>query len=170
MDAMASMASETFTSTSAPIQYAAVRAFRRGSQIEKYLWRCRWILEELAKKISNELNKAGIFAPKPNGAFYLFIDFENHREKLLARGIKTSSELCERLLEDTGVAILPGKVFGMQPGELMARLAYVDFDGVKALNSAMNFDSREKINGEFLDLYCSNVLKAVSLITDWVNS
>ena len=170
MDAMASMASETFTSTSAPIQYAAVRAFRRGSQIEKYLWRCRWILEELAKKISNELNKAGIFAPKPNGAFYLFIDFENHREKLLARGIKTSSELCERILEDTGVAILPGKVFGMQPGELMARLAYVDFDGVKALNAAMNFDSREKINGEFLDLYCSNVLKAVSLITGWINS
>ena len=58
----------------------------------------------------------------------------------------------------------------MQPGELMARLAYVDFDGVKALNSAMNFDSREKINGEFLDLYCSNILKAVSLITVWINS
>jgi aspartate aminotransferase len=170
MDAMASMASETFTSTSAPIQYAAVRAFRGGSQIEKYLWRCRWILEELGNKVSNELKKEGIYAPKPDGAFYLFIDFEKYREKLLQRDIKNSSQLCNRLLEDTGVAILPGQDFGMLPEELTARLAYVDIDGVKALNAAMNLDSRDKINGEFLDLYCSNVLKATSLITDWVNS
>ena len=170
MDAMASMASETFTSTSAPIQYAAVRAFRGGSQIEKYLWRCRWILEELGNKISNELKKEGIYAPKPDGAFYLFIDFEKYREKLLQRDIKNSSQLCNRLLEDTGVAILPGQDFGMLPEELTARLAYVDIDGVKALNAAMNLDSRDKINDEFLDLYCSNVLKAISLITDWVNS
>jgi aspartate aminotransferase len=127
-------------------------------------------LDELGNKVSNELKKEGIYAPKPDGAFYLFIDFEKYREKLLQRDIKNSSYLCDRLLEDTGVAILPGKDFGMLPEELTARLAYVDFDGVKALNAAMNFDSRDKINGEFLDLYCSNVLKAVSLITDWVNS
>jgi aspartate aminotransferase len=170
MDAMASMASETFTSTSAPIQYAAVRAFRGGSQIEKYLWRCRWILDELGNKVYNELGKEGIFAPKPDGAFYLFIDFEKHRKKLLQRDIKNSTDLCKRLLEDTGVAILPGQVFGMQPEELTARLAYVDIDGIKALNTAMNLDSPDKINGEFLDLYCPNVLKAISLITNWIKS
>jgi len=170
LNAMATMASETFTSTSAPIQYAAVRAFNRGSQIEKYLWRCRWILDELGNKISNELEREGIIAPKPDGAFYLFLDFENFRDKLLKRNIKNSLELCEKLLEDTGVAILPGKVFGMLPEELTARLAYVDIDGVKALNSAMNYDSRDKINGEFLDLYCPNVLKAISLIIDWIKS
>jgi len=168
IDAIAAMASETFTSTSAPIQYAAVRAFRRGSQIEKYLWRCRWILDELGNKISNELEKEGIIAPKPDGSFYLFIDFENYRDKLLQRDIKTSPDLCKRLLEDTGVAILPGQAFGMEPEELTARMAYVDINGIEALNTAMNFDSRNKINGEFLDLYCPNVLKAISLIKDWI--
>lgn len=34
LDAMASIARETFTSTSAPIQYAAVRAFKGGVDIE----------------------------------------------------------------------------------------------------------------------------------------
>jgi aspartate aminotransferase len=168
IDAIAAMASETFTSTSAPIQYAAVRAFRRGSQIEKYLWRCRWILEELGNKISKELEKERIIAPKPDGAFYLFLDFENYRDKLFQRDIKNSTDLCKRLLEDTGVAILPGQAFGMRPEELTARLAYVDISGVRALNAAMNLDSRDKINGEFLDLYCPNVLKAISLIKEWI--
>ena len=38
---MTVVASETFTSTSAPIQYAAVRAFQGGLDIERYLafWR-----------------------------------------------------------------------------------------------------------------------------------
>ncbi|RKY90739.1 MAG: aspartate aminotransferase, partial [Ignavibacteriae bacterium] len=157
MDAMASMASETFTSTSAPIQYAAVRAFNRGSYIEKYLWRCRWILSQLGNKIAKDLNNAGIYTPKPDGAFYLFIDFENFREMLAERGIKSSSDLCNKLLEETGVAILPGKDFGMPPQDLTARLAYVDINGPKALSSAMNINSIDEINEDFLELYCGNV-------------
>lgn len=38
---MAVMASETFTSTSAPIQYAAVKAFEGGYEIDNYLRRTR---------------------------------------------------------------------------------------------------------------------------------
>jgi aspartate aminotransferase len=170
MDAMASMASETFTSTSAPIQYAAIRAFNRGSYIERYLWRSRWILSKLGRKIAEDLNKAGIYTPKPDGAFYLFLDFEKFREQLAERGIKNSSDMCNRLLDETGVAILPGKDFGMPPQDLTARLAYVDINGPKALNTAMNFDSIDEVNGEFLEIYCGNVLKAISLITEWIKN
>ncbi len=59
LDSIAVMASETFTSTSAPIQYAAVRAFQGGSDIESYLWRTRWILDKLGNKISKQLQTAG---------------------------------------------------------------------------------------------------------------
>ena len=41
LDAMASVASETYTSTSAPVQYAAVRAFEGGPEIEQYLVQSR---------------------------------------------------------------------------------------------------------------------------------
>ena len=43
--------------------------------------------------------------------------------------------MCRRLLEDTGVAILPGGDFGCSPEELTARLAYVDFNGKAAIEA-----------------------------------
>ncbi len=170
LDSISVMASETFTSTSAPIQYAAVRAFRGGEDIENYLWRSRWILEKLGNKIANQLQKAGIDTAKPEGAFYLFLDFCNFSDKLKEKNIFDSSALCSGLLEETGVAILPGKVFGMKPEELTARLAYVDFDGVSAMQAAEKINSKDLIDDAFLRNYCQNVLKAISLIIDWINN
>ena len=45
---------------------------------------------------------------KPRGAFYLFPDVSRH----LNNGT-TSVEFCERILENCGVAVVPGEVFGM---------------------------------------------------------
>ena len=42
--AMAAVASETYTSVSAPIQHAAIRAFEGDAEIEQYLWQIRRIL------------------------------------------------------------------------------------------------------------------------------
>ncbi|MEQ8664016.1 MAG: aminotransferase class I/II-fold pyridoxal phosphate-dependent enzyme, partial [Gammaproteobacteria bacterium] len=46
-EALVAVASETFTATSAPIQYAAVTAFERHDAIERYLERSRAILAAL---------------------------------------------------------------------------------------------------------------------------
>jgi aspartate aminotransferase len=62
-DAMAAVASETYTSTSAPIQYAAVRAFRGGLDIERYLVNSRAILSALGKSLTAKLCTAGVPAP-----------------------------------------------------------------------------------------------------------
>ena len=167
LNSMAVMASETFTSTSAPIQYAAVRAFKRGEYIENYLWRSRWILNKLGNKIANKLNENEIYCPSPDGAFYLFADFYKYKRKLRNKEIKNSVQLCDRILEETGVALLPGKEFGMPSEELTVRIAYVDFDGVKSLAAAELLDSINQIDDEFLDYYCGNILKAIDLIIDW---
>ncbi len=169
LDAMATVASETFTATSTPIQYAAVRAYRGGSEIENYLWNSRWILRKLAERITKQLNDAGIWVPLPQGAFYLFPNFEPFRKLLLTRGIKNSVELCGRLLEETGVAILPGVVFGRPENELTARLADVDFDGVRALAAVEQMKSNPSITADdFLETYCFNTLEAVDLICAWL--
>jgi aspartate aminotransferase len=168
LDAMAAVASETFTSTSAPIQYAAVRAFRGGTEIEKYLWDTRRILEKLGTRIAKQLKDAGISVSMPEGAFYLFPDFKPFRELLLTRGIVNSLQLCETLLEDTGVAILPGIAFGRPPEELTARLAYVDFDGVRALAAVQQMRTYKEISDEYLDRYCASTLEAVDLICAWL--
>lgn len=166
LNAMASVASETFTATSTPIQFAAVRAYKGGTDIENYLWYSRWILKNLAARITKQLNEAGIWVPLPEGAFYLFPNFEPFRELLKTRGIKTSTQLCEALLEDTGVAILPGSVFGRPEEELTARLAYVEFDGSRAIAAA---EQMYKANpDDFLDIYCSSTLEAIDLICAWL--
>ena len=167
-EAMASVASETYTSTSAPIQYAAVRAFEGGMRIERYLWHSRRVLAGLARWICLYLREEGFLLNLPSGAFYVFPDFEPFRERLRTRGILTSPQLCDRLLQDTGVAILPGTDFGRAAEELTARIAYVDFDGARALAAAELLSRDEPVGMEYLETYCVKVLTAIRRLREWV--
>lgn len=170
LDAMAVVASETFTATSAPIQYAAVRAFIGGIKIENYLWNCRIILRRLARLLVAKLKNVGVDVPDPDGAFYLFPDFSSFKEKFAKKNIKTGLELAHKLLDETGVAILPGISFGRPENELTARIAYVDFDGVKALSASEQIKSEKEIDEDFLETYCGNTIDAVNIICDWLKN
>ncbi|GJQ41309.1 MAG: aspartate aminotransferase [Ignavibacteriaceae bacterium] len=170
IDTMAAVASETFTTTSAPIQYAAVKAFKGGIEIERYLWNARKILKALGEKIRGILVYADIVCPEPDGAFYLFCNFNNYADKLRAKNIFTSAEMTTKLLEETGVAILPGSVFGRPESEFTARLAYVDFDGSRALAAAETFSPEDQITDEFLTIYCSTIIDGVEKIAAWIKS
>lgn len=169
-NAIANVASETFTSTSAPIQFAAVQAFRGSEQIESYLLRARWILQIIGKYIARKLKENGVNVASPEGAFYLFPDFSSYSEKLKKRGITNSIQLCERLLDETGVAILPGYSFGRPLEELTARIAYVDFDGTKAMSYALSISQKKDLNHDFLSAYCGNLIDAIDLIVNWLNN
>lgn len=168
LDAMAVVASETYTSTSAPIQYAAVRAYQGGMELEDYLWQSRRILRSLGIHAWTELHHTGAYVPKPEGAFYVFPDFECFRSQLEARGIRTGVQFCERLLEDTGVAVLPGSAFGRPRDELSMRLSYVDFDGARALVGARDVPADQELDEPFLDAYCPSVMEAIDRIVNWV--
>lgn len=167
-DAMAIVASETFTSTSAPIQYAAVTAFEGGEDIEEYLMQSRRILKVIGDFMVKNLRSAKIEVEMPDGAFYLFPDFEHYRDKLAERGIQTSAGLCDAILEDTGVAMLPGEDFGREPEELTIRLAYVDFEGEKALKAVANNADKE-LDIKFLKKYCPKMVEATHKLTEWLN-
>jgi len=167
-DAMAVVASETFTATSAPIQYAAVRAFRGGMRIEDYLRQSRRILRALGARFHARLLETGLHVAKPTGAFYLFADFAPFHEELEKRGIQTGEDLCRNLLEETGVAVLPGSAFGRPPAELTMRLATVDFDGSRALAAAEQVPPHEELDDAFLALYCPKIIAASDRIRAWI--
>ena len=169
LDAMAAVASETYTSTSAPIQYAAVRAFEGGIEIEKYLRESRRILKALGKFSAKKLAKIGVEVPLPEGAFYLFPDFGKFKEKLKQRGITTSEGFTDRLLEETGVAILSGSSFGRSPEELTARIAYVDFSGAKALEAAGKIPPMTDLNDRFIEAYCPKIFTGIEKICNWLS-
>jgi aspartate aminotransferase len=168
-EAMAAVASETYTTTSAPIQYAAVRAFRGGMRIERYLWHSRRILSALGKWISQRFTEAGLDMERPRGAFYVFPYFHPFQEKLHARGIRSSAQLSERLLQETGVAILPGSDFGRPAAELSARIAYVDFDGARALAAAEVLPADRPPDLAFLQTHCAGILTAIDRLCDWLH-
>jgi aspartate aminotransferase len=168
LNSMAAVASETFTATSAPIQYAAISAFKGGIKIQNYLISSRSILKKLGNYITDKLIKSGVYVVYPEGGFYVFSDFSAFKDKFSSMGINTGKELCEKLLEDTGVAILPGMVFGRPENELTARIAYVDFDGTKVINAAEKLKKGKEIDEEFIKTYCANTLKAIDRLCNWL--
>jgi len=169
LDSISVVASETFTSTSAPIQYAAVRAFEGGMKIERYLWNSRKILRELGGEIYKKLKDADISVPFPRGGFYMFPNMKNQKDKLSVRGIASSTDMCKKMLVDTGVATLPGTSFGRPEHELTLRFAYVDFDGAAALAAAEQVAPEDALGIDYLKQYCGDVLEAIDIMCQWVN-
>jgi aspartate aminotransferase len=170
LEGMAVIASETFTSTSAPIQYAAITAFKGGLKIERYLANSRKILKALGKYIYDKMSESNIRVTYPDGGFYFLPDFCYYKEKFAKKGIYTSRQLVNKALEDTSVAFLPGSVFGRPNDELTTRIAYVDFDGAKALAAAEQIGLESPIEEEFLRTHCSNVITATDKLCDWVKN
>ncbi|MCK4343102.1 MAG: aminotransferase class I/II-fold pyridoxal phosphate-dependent enzyme [Phycisphaerae bacterium] len=170
LDALAAVASETYTSVCAPIQYAAVRAFRGGVDIERYLWHARRILAALGRQCAQILRQAGVQVHTPVGAFYLFLDFSPLREQLAQRGLASGPALCNRLLDEVNVAILPGGAFARSRTDLTARLAYVDFDGARALAASENVPVHDDLPADFTRQWCERVIRGVERLAEWLGT
>ena len=68
------------------------------------------------KNFKENLKSNKVLINKPEGGFYLMPEF-------LDKKFKTSSEMCDNILKDTGVALLPGSDFGFDKKKMLARLA-----------------------------------------------
>jgi aspartate aminotransferase len=158
------IASETYSCATLPVQMAACEAYRSPEGIADYVKHQRRILSTLGTECYRRLHKSGIGVCEPQGGFYLFLDFC----ELQGAGMATSEALCEKLLADTGVALLPGTAFGMEPRHLSARLAYVDFDGVKALEAAKKIGLTQPLGAAFAKEYFSRMLEGIDRICEWV--
>ena len=74
---------------------------------------------ELVLRLSHEFESEKVLVTPPQGAFYFFLDF---------RPLKMSSlEICERVLDEAGVGLVPGSAFGSQ-GEGFVRMTVAASD------------------------------------------
>ena len=167
LHAMAAVASETFTSVSAPIQHAAIDAFLPNDEIDTYLHASRKILTALGAYVAGTLRSAGVMVHDPEGGFYVLPDFSQLRDGLSRRGITHSAELTEAVLTETGVAFLPGDCFGRDPKELTARMSYVDFDGTQALAMLNGLEADSPIDSDLLKRMCGPTVEAIDRVADW---
>ena len=168
LDGMAAVASETFTSTSAPIQYAAIAGYQDNPEMRQYLVDTRRILKALSEFAVSRLRTAGAEVGQPKGGFYVFPSFEPARVKLEPRGIVDSRGFCDRVLNETGVAILPGHDFGRPEHELSARIALVDFDGGSALAALTEHPADQPLTQDFLFRHCTRVTEALERLCEWI--
>ncbi len=167
-DTLLGIASETYSCAALPVQLAACEAFRYTKETQEYVAQQRRVLAALGEECAARLQKSNIQVHKPEGGFYLFLDFSPVTEVLAGFGLNTSQAVCESLLAETGVALLPGTAFGMQPEQLSARLAYVDFDGVAVLEAAYKSKAAEALPDGFLSGTCAHPLEGINALCDWV--
>ena len=128
-DALKSVISETFSAVSAPVQYAALEAYSRFDELREELALNTEIYKYAGLYLYQRFRDMEMNCPKPEGAFYLFPDFENYLPQLRRRGILTGIRLTEDLLSKKGVAFLPGSDFYFPATNVGVRVASVDFDG-----------------------------------------
>tara|TARA_B100000029_G_scaffold486032_1_gene539988 strand:+ start:1375 stop:2610 length:1236 start_codon:yes stop_codon:yes gene_type:complete len=152
------MCSESFTSVSAPIQFAAIEAYK-GDHSE-YLNRVRKILSFVGNYVYESLKSNVVNITKPEGGFYLFPEFTNAK-------FSSSSEMCKDILNKTGVALLPGSDFGLDSSKMLARLSFTDFDGASFLRNTLGSN---KLDNEALRNNAPNIVAGVAALKEWSNS
>jgi len=152
------MCSESFTSVSAPIQYAAIEAYK-GNHSE-YLNKVRKILSFIGNYAYENLKSNVVNITKPEGGFYLFPEFTNAK-------FSSSPEMCKNILSKTGVALLPGSDFGLDSSKMLARLSYTDFDGSIFLR---NIPGSNKLDNDILKKNAPNIVDGVEALKQWSNS
>ena len=153
---LAILGTETFSAVSAPSQFAAITAY--SDNHSKYLNKVKKILHVIAHYVYEKLKQINVEMIEPEGGFYLMPDFT----KLLSHKFKSSKLFCKTLLDETGVAVLPGSDFGFSHDKLIFRLSYVDFDGSEFLKA-----NDEEISEKNLNKYAPKIVEGINQIVNF---
>ncbi|MBN1258456.1 pyridoxal phosphate-dependent aminotransferase [Candidatus Peregrinibacteria bacterium] len=115
-------------------QYAALEALTGPQDEVKRMLQEYKARRDLMVKMVNEI--PGMRCHSPKGAFYLMVNVKQITDKL---GI-TAAELCDRIMKEANVLILPGTVFGLF-GDDFVRFSYVSTQEtiVEGLTRIKNF-------------------------------
>ena len=87
--------------------------------------------------------------------------------EFLESKFKTSREMCEDILNKSGVAMLPGSDFGFNPSKMLARLSYTDFDGEAFLKNTKSGKTPDK--GD-IEKFAPNIVEGTKRLGDWSKS
>jgi len=127
--ALSFIASETWSCVAAPVQIAALEAYAGHADIERVVRDMTDIHAIVNGDVAQRLRRAGATCPQPQGGFYSWPDFG----PVLGDAFDGSDALAKALLDQAGIASLPGTAFGEPPAALKLRLASCDYDGERAL-------------------------------------
>lgn len=121
---MSKIQGQSTSNVNSATQYAAIAAFQgswdRLHEMDAAFARRRdYVLDVLS-------SWPGVTCPRPNGAFYVFPVLSS----LFRDGITDSTSLCTKVLEEAGVALVPGGPFG---DDRCVRISYAVSDDTLAM-------------------------------------
>ncbi len=157
-NSLKTLASETFSSVSAPIQYAAIAAYNNNH--EEYIKNSCSILKIVGEYVFDNLKSNKIHINKPGGGFYLMPEFSTKK-------FSSSEEMCKNIIDQTGVALLPGIDFGFAKERMIARLSFTDFDGSKFMK---NFEKEKKLDSESIIKFAPKIIEGTKKLKVWSES
>ena len=157
-DSINVLASETFSAVSAPIQYAAITAYTNDHN--EYINSSKNILNAVGNYVYESLKSNKVLINKPQGGFYLMPEFINKK-------FNTSSEMCDNILKETGVALLPGSDFGFEKNKMLARLSFTDFNGQEFMNQIQN---EQVIDKSLILKLAPKIVEGVEKLRKWSTS
>ncbi|WP_344933643.1 pyridoxal phosphate-dependent aminotransferase [Sphaerisporangium flaviroseum] len=116
-DRLLAVASEIWSCPATPVQHAAAYAYTEPPELVERVAASRRLHGVVARAVADRFARAGAGVAYPQGGFYLYPDLAPLRR------FATSGELASALLDEHGVGVLPGAVFGDAPGTLRVRVA-----------------------------------------------
>ena len=87
--------------------------------------------------------------------------------EFLNKRFNTSSEMCNNILKETGVALLPGSDFGFDKNRMLARLSFTDFDGQKFMEQ---IKVGKVIDENVINKFAPKIIKGVDKLKKWSES
>ena len=154
-DSLNVLASETFSAVSAPIQYAAIQAYEGDHS--NYISLSKNILQAVGNYVYENLKSNKVLINKPQGGFYLMPEFVTVK-------FNSSSEMCDNILKETGVVLLPGSDFGFDKKRMIVRLSFTDFDGNNFMNE---YEKNLYIDSKLIKTFAPKVAEGVDRLKKW---
>ena len=79
----------------------------------------------------------------------------------------TGGSDAKKILDETGVAMLPASDFGFGSKRMLTRLCYIDFDGNEFLKATKN---DKVIDDKIIEKYAPNVVEGVKKLSNWAKN
>ena len=127
MDRLLLLSAGTIAAVPTFLQEAGLSALKQDVSPMREIYRRR------RDYVTSRLEKMGLSFPKPEGAFYVFVDIRQFG--------MTSDEFCTRLIKEGKLAAVPGSCFGVE-GYLRLSYCYADEELKKGLDRLEAFIKR----------------------------
>jgi aspartate/methionine/tyrosine aminotransferase len=160
------LAGSTYSCVAAPVQFAALTAYSRDPDVEAHMRDCCELNALVAKTMTTLLAAIpGTETTSPQGGFYVYVDFNDLRDRFQALGLDSCDDFARHLLRVEHTALLPGSSLFLNGDDFSVRCSFVDYDGASALAAWRAKRPRTpEEESAFVRTYCPLVVDGVRYI------